>query len=69
MVRNEVLKQARIQLNKGIDSNDVLEYSTASLLKKILHQPSVRLREAGELSDREMIKAARELFGLAKKDK
>ena len=69
MVRNEVLKQARVQLNKGADSNDVLEYATASLLKKMLHQPSVRLREAGELSDREMIKAARELFGLAKKDK
>jgi len=69
MVRNEVLKQARIQLNKGANSNDVLEYATASLLKKMLHQPSVRLREAGELSDREMIKAARELFGLSKKDK
>ena len=69
MVRNEVLKQARIQLNKGTNSNDVLEYATASLLKKMLHQPSVRLREAGELSDREMIKAARELFGLSKKDK
>ena len=69
MVRNEGLKQARIQLNKGTNSNDVLEYATASLLKKMLHQPSVRLREAGELSDREMIKAARELFGLSKKDK
>jgi glutamyl-tRNA reductase len=69
MVRNEVLKQARIQLKKGTNSNDVLEYATASLLKKMLHQPSVRLREAGELSDREMIKAARELFGLSKKDK
>jgi glutamyl-tRNA reductase len=69
MVRNEILKQARIQLNKGANSNDVLEYATASLLKKMLHQPSVRLREAGELSDKEMIKAARELFGLSKKDK
>jgi glutamyl-tRNA reductase len=36
-------------------------------MKKMLHQPSVRLREAGELSDKDMIKAARALFGLAKK--
>jgi glutamyl-tRNA reductase len=69
IVRNEVLKQARVQLKKGTDSNDVLEYATASLLKKMLHQPSVRLREAGELSDRKTIQAARELFGIAKKDK
>jgi glutamyl-tRNA reductase len=69
IVRNEVLKQARVQLKKGTDSNDVLEYATASLLKKMLHQPSVRLREAGKLSDRKMIQAARELFGIAKKNK
>ncbi len=67
-IRTEVLRQARLRLNKGADSDEILEYATASLLKKILHQPSVRLREAGELSDKEMVKAARELFGLAKKD-
>jgi glutamyl-tRNA reductase len=36
-------------------------------MKKLLHQPSVQLRQAGELSDKEMIRAARALFGLAKK--
>ena len=66
-IRKEVLKQARLRLNKGTDSDEVLEYATASLMKKMLHQPSVRLREAGELSDKDMIKAARALFGLAKK--
>jgi len=68
-IRNEVLKQARLRLNKGADGDEVLEYATASLLKKLLHQPSVRLREAGELSDSELIKAARKLFGLEKKKK
>lgn len=67
-IRKAVLKQARLRLNRGTDSDEVLEYATASLMKKMLHQPSVRLREAGEHSDKEMIKAARALFGLAKKD-
>jgi glutamyl-tRNA reductase len=63
-VRAEVLDQARRRLAKGADSDEVLEFVTASLLKKLLHQPSVRLREAGEASEREFIEVARELFGL-----
>lgn len=63
-VRHEVMEQARRRLAKGADSDEVLEYVCASLLKKLLHMPSVRLREAGEESDRELIEAARKLFGL-----
>ena len=37
---------------------------TAALLKKLLHNPSVRLREAGEQSDREFVRVVSELFGL-----
>ncbi len=50
-LRHEVLAQARRRLAKGADQDEVLEFVTASLLKKFLHQPSVRLREAGEQSD------------------
>ena len=35
-------------------------------MKKLLHQPSVTLRKAGEASDQETIDAARKLFGLDK---
>lgn len=63
-LRADVLEQARRRLAKGADSEEVLEFVTASLLKKLLHQPSVRLREAGETSDLEFIEVARELFGL-----
>ena len=63
-LRADVLDQARRRLAKGADSDEVLEFVTASLLKKLLHQPSVRLREAGETSDRAFIEVARELFGL-----
>ncbi len=35
-------------------------------MKKLLHRPSVTLRKAAEASDRELIDAARKLFGLDK---
>ena len=44
-------------LAKGADHDEVLEFVTASLLKKILHQPSVRLREAGEDSDQAFVES------------
>lgn len=67
-LRHEVLEQARRRLAKGADQDEVLEYVAASLLKKILHQPSVRLREAGEQSDQAFVETVRELFGLEKGD-
>ena len=65
-LRREVLQQARRRLDKGEAAEDVLEYVTASLLKKLLHQPSVRLRDAGAAADTQYIDAIRELFGLGK---
>ena len=63
-LRAEVMQQARRRLAKGADSDEVLEFVTASLLKKLLHQPTVRLREAGETADEALIEAARSLFDL-----
>jgi glutamyl-tRNA reductase len=65
-IRGVVLEQARRRLAQGADIDDVIEFSTASLLKKLLHNPSVKLREAGESSDDETIRTARALFGLDK---
>jgi len=67
-LREQVLEQARRRLAKGADSDEVLEYVTSALLKKLLHQPSVRLREAGAKSEKEYVQAIRELFGLDKGD-
>jgi glutamyl-tRNA reductase len=67
-LRREVLRQARRRLDKGADTDEVLEYVTASLLKKLLHQPSVRLRDAGAAADAKFIEAIRELFGLGSDD-
>jgi glutamyl-tRNA reductase len=63
-VRDEVLREARRRLKKGVDSDEVIEYATASLMKKLLHHPSVRLRAAGEAEEEEIIAVARSLFGI-----
>ena len=63
-IRDNVLREAQRRLNKGVDSREVIEFATASLMKKLLHQPSVRLREAGEAEEQEIIDATRSLFGI-----
>jgi glutamyl-tRNA reductase len=63
-LRQEVLAQARRRLHNGADAESVVEYVTGALLKKLLHRPTVRLRQAGEEADQDFVDAARELFGL-----
>jgi glutamyl-tRNA reductase len=65
-IRDNVLVEAQRRLNKGVDSREVIEFATASLLKKLLHNPSVRLRKAGEDRETEIIEATRSLFGIDK---
>jgi len=65
-IRDGVLLEAQRRLNKGVDSREVIEFATASLLKKLLHNPSVRLRKAGEDREAEIIEATRSLFGIDK---
>ncbi len=67
-IRDQVLVQARRRLAQGADGDEVLEYATAAMMKKLLHQPSVRLRKAGEASEEDVVQIARELFGLGDKD-
>ena len=63
-IRDDVADQARRRLASGMDSEDLIEYVAAAMMKKMLHNPSVRLREAGEASNEEIIAAAKILFGL-----
>jgi len=65
-IRKEVIEQAHRRLAQGADVDEIIEYATAAVLKKLLHNPSVRLREAGESSDDETIRTASSLFGLDK---
>jgi glutamyl-tRNA reductase len=63
-IRDGVLREAQRRLDKGVDSREVIEFATAMLMKKMLHNPSVRLREAAENEDVEIINATRSLFGI-----
>ncbi len=63
-LRQEVLAQARRRFGNGADPESVMEYVAGALLKKLLIQPTVRLRRAGEESDEALVEATRELFGL-----
>ncbi len=63
-VRKQVAKQARRRMARGESAEDAIEFATASLMKKMLHKPSVALRKAGEASDHQLIESARKLFGL-----
>ena len=69
LLRDEVLRQGRRRLERGAPTDEVLEYVTSSLLKKLLHEPSVRLREAGEAADARFVDTVRELFGLARDER
>jgi len=63
-MRKQVAKKARKRMARGESAEDAIEFATASLMKKMLHKPSVALRKAGEAEDHELITSARKLFGL-----
>jgi glutamyl-tRNA reductase len=63
-IRKQIAKKARKRMRRGESAEDAIEFATASLMKKILHKPSVVLRQAGEASDIALIESARRLFDL-----
>ena len=65
-LREQVNEQAMRRVARGESAQDAIEFATASLMKKLLHQPSKSLREAAADSNDGMLDAARKLFGLDK---
>ncbi|MCK5889064.1 MAG: glutamyl-tRNA reductase [Methylococcales bacterium] len=62
--RNEVLNKALSQLNNGRSAEDVLNLLAHTLTNKLIHTPSVQLREAGVNDRHDLVAAAREIFKL-----
>jgi len=60
----ELLKAKR-QLAQGVDPTEVLNAFAHSFTQKLLHAPSVQLRQAGEEGRFELLKFAKQLFGVA----
>ena len=62
--RDAVLHKARQQLASGRDPREVVEYLAHTLTNKLIHQPSIHLRQAGIDGRTDLLNAARELLNL-----
>lgn len=60
--RDRLLAQARAELAAGRDPEAVINRLGHRLSNRLLHQPSVRLRQAGEAADEDLLAAARYYF-------
>ena len=66
--RDVVLAHALEQLSQGKNPEQALEYLARTLTNKLLHAPSVMLREAAQQGDHGLLNAAARLFGAAGED-
>ncbi len=62
LISQEVLKKAKKQLATGQDAEKVLEFLTHTLTNKFLHQPSIRLRQASQDNQDDILELAYDLF-------
>ena len=60
--RDQLLAEARTELAAGRDPEAVLKRLGHRLANRLLHGPSIRLRQAGEIADEELLNAARFFF-------
>ena len=60
--RNELLAQAREQLAAGQDASAVLDLLAHQLTNKLLHAPTIALRQAALTGDADLLRAAERLF-------
>ena len=61
--RDEVLARAQAMIAHGKSPDEALAFLANTLTNKLLHTPSVALREAAEQGDTELLRAAARLYG------
>jgi len=64
LTRDQTLAKALSQLNNGRSAEDVLNQLAHTLTNKLIHTPSIQLREAGANERHDLVAAAREIFKL-----
>lgn len=64
--RDEALQKALALLKNGIPPEEALNRLAHSLTNKLIHTPSIQIREAGENERHDLVAAAREIFKLKK---
>jgi glutamyl-tRNA reductase len=62
LARADVLAKARQQLASGMDAEAALEFLAHTLTNRLLHAPTIALREAALTGDGELARAAEKLF-------
>jgi len=65
--RHTLVEARRIAASRGTEA--ALEYLATTLTNRLLHAPTVRLRDAAAADNAELVAAARELFDLTEDDK
>lgn len=65
--RDEAINKAQRLLQQGHDANEVLEFLGHRLTNKLLHQPTVALREARGQEQQQLLRAAHNLFDISPK--
>lgn len=61
----ELVRRAQKRLDAGQDAAEVLAQLASTLTNRILHQPSLKLRQAAEEQDYVILRAAERIFGEA----
>jgi len=64
--RDQVMDKARHLLAKGKSPEEVLQFMANTLTNKLIHMPSVKIREAAASGDAELLQAALHIFNLDK---
>ncbi len=65
--RHTLVEARRVAASRGTEA--ALEYLATTLTNRLLHAPTVRLRDAAATDNAELVAAARELFDLSDDDK
>lgn len=61
-IKNELIDKAHAELKSGMPPEKVVEYLGHRLTQRLLHNPSLRLKKAGEAQEESIIRAASELL-------
>ncbi len=62
------LDRARQRLSNGEDADEVLRAFARALTNKLIHEPTIAIREASAEGHHEMLDYVRALYGLDKPD-
>jgi len=65
--RDHLLERARQMIAAGRTPEEALHFLAHTLTNKLIHEPTVRLRKAGEESRHDLLEAAMEIFNLRNK--